>query len=127
MKHIKIIRWILGMIFLMTGVMKIAFSQFGNAFSIQLAEAAIPFPEIMFWTVPLLEVGIGVSLLLNYRSVLALFAIIPIMLVAIYVHVVVSNPEAFPAQPQWPIVPMVILGLVVYVLARRDVSIFPKV
>ncbi len=118
MQRDKIIRVLLGVIFLMTGVMKVALTHFGNAFSIQLAEAAIPYPYVMFWMVPILEIGIGLMLLFNYRSILALFAIIPIMLVALYIHIVVSNPEAFPAQPQLPIIPIVILLMVAYLLKQ---------
>jgi uncharacterized membrane protein YphA (DoxX/SURF4 family) len=106
----------------MTGVMKITFSQFGNAFSIQLVEAAIPFPQVMFWMIPILEIGIGLLLLFNYKTVFALFAIIPIMLVAVYVHIIVANPEAFPAQPQLPIIPIVILVMVVYLLVNESLN-----
>jgi len=31
------------------------------------------------------------------------------MLVAIYVHLTVSNPAAFPAQPQEPIIPIAVI------------------
>lgn len=112
MKITKIIRVLLGVMFLMTGMMKIALPFFGNAFLIQLTEAHIPLAEIGFWAVPIVEVGIGIMLLLNYRATLAMLLIVPIMAVAIYVHFVVLNPEAFPAQPQFPIIPILVLAMV---------------
>jgi len=114
MKITKIIRVLLGIMFLMTGMMKIAIPFFGNAFLIQLTEANIPFAEISFWAVPIVEVGIGIMLLLNYRTTMAMSLIVPIMAVAIYVHSVVLNPEAFPAQPQFPIIPILVLAMVAF-------------
>ncbi len=119
MKIEKIIRIILSILFLMTGMMKLALPFFGNAFLIQLNEAQIPFPEFNFWIVPFIELGIGLLLLFNYKTVVALILIIPIMLVALYVHIVVSNPDAFPAQPQFPIMPIVILMMVAYLIRNR--------
>lgn len=126
MKIEKIIRIILSIMFLMTGMMKLALPFFGNAFLIQLNEAKIPFPELNFWIVPFIELGIGLLLLINYKTVFALISIIPIMLVAIYVHIVVSNPDAFPAQPQFPIIPIIILMMVAYLMRNRwkELSLF---
>ena len=126
MKADKIIRVLLGVIFVMTGIMKLAIAQFGNAFSIQLLEAEIPYQQIVFWIVPIIEVGIGLMLILNYKSIVALFAIIPIMLIALYVHIVVSNPDAFPAQPQFPIVPILVLLMVAFLLRRSPYFKFLK-
>ena len=44
--------------------------------------------------------------------------IIPIMLVAIYVHITVSNPAAFPAQPQEPFIPIAVIIMAVIVLIK---------
>jgi hypothetical protein len=38
------------------------------------------------------------------------------MLGAVYVHVVVDDPSVFPLQPNAPIIPIVVIGLTVYVL-----------
>jgi uncharacterized membrane protein YphA (DoxX/SURF4 family) len=107
----KYIRLFLALIFLMTGIMKLAMPQFGEAFMIQLTEAQIPFANINFYLVPTIEVFIGLALLFNFKTNWALLLIIPIMLVAIFVHIVVENPLAFPAQPQLPIMPVMILVL----------------
>lgn len=114
----KVVRILLSIMFLMTGLMKLTINQFGNAFLIQLTEAQIPFPNLNFWIVPIVEVGIGLMLLLNFRAVLALLLIIPIMIVAVYVHITVSSPMAFPAQPQFPIIPIIVLFMVSYLLNR---------
>jgi len=45
-KLVGIIRTILGVIFLMTGIMKLTLPEFGSAWSIQLIEAEIPFYAI---------------------------------------------------------------------------------
>lgn len=107
----KIIRLLLAVIFLMTGIMKLALPQFGDAFMIQLTAAHIPFVQLNFYLVPLLEIGIGLALLFQFKTRYALLMIVPLMLVAIYVHLVVKNPLAFPAQPQFPYMPLMILVL----------------
>ncbi len=107
----KYIRLFLALIFLMTGIMKLAMPQFGEAFMIQLTEAEIPLANLNFYLVPIIEILIGVALLLNFKTNWAMLLIIPIMLVAIYVHLVVKNPLAFPAQPQLPFMPIFILAL----------------
>ncbi len=114
----KIIRVFLGIMFLMTGLMKLFLPFFGNAFLIQLTEAGIPGPDFHFWVVPIIEVILGFMLILNYHAKVASIIIVPIMLVAIYVHIVVVNPAAFPAQPQFPFVPFMVLGMVAYLLLR---------
>jgi uncharacterized membrane protein YphA (DoxX/SURF4 family) len=108
----KGIRFLLALIFLMTGIMKLALPQFGESFLIQLTEAHIPLVTLNFYLVPTIEILIGLALFFNFKTNWALFLIIPIMLVAIYVHLVVKNPLAFPAQPQAPIIPLMILLLV---------------
>jgi len=104
--------------FLMTGAMKIMLPDFGEAFLIQLTEANIPFSEINFWIVPIIELAIGTMLLFNYKTSIALLLIVPIMLVALYVHIVVSNPAAFPAQPKFPIMPIFVIIMDIYLLIK---------
>ena len=55
-KWVDIIRTMLGLIFLMTGIMKLTFAEFGSAWSIQLIEAEIPFYTINYWLVPVFEI-----------------------------------------------------------------------
>ncbi len=115
-KWVGTIRTMLGIIFLMTGIMKLSFAEFGSAWSIQLIEADIPFYAINFWFVPILEITLGIILLIGYYSRIGAAMIIPIMFVAIYVHIAVNNPAAFPAQPQEPFIPIAVIIMAVIVL-----------
>lgn len=108
-KIIGINRIMLGVIFSMTGIMKIAFEQYGAAWSVQLLEAEIPLYTFTYWFIPILEIIIGITLLLGYYSRLGALMALPIMLVGIYVHLTVTNPAAFPAQPQQPVMPVIII------------------
>ncbi len=117
-KWVGTIRTMLGIIFLMTGIMKLTFAEFGLAWSIQLIEAEIPFYTINYWLVPVFEIILGTILLLGYYSRIGAVMIIPIMLIAIYVHITVSNPAAFPAQPQEPFIPIAVIIIAVIVLIK---------
>ena len=117
-KWVGTIRTMLGIIFLMTGIMKLTFAEFGSAWSIQLIEAEIPFYTINYWLVPVFEIILGTILLIGYYSRIGAVMIIPIMSVAIYVHITVSNPAAFPAQPQEPFIPIAVIIMAVIVLVK---------
>ena len=117
-KWVGTIRTMLGIIFLMTGIMKLTFAEFGSAWSVQLIEAEIPFYEINYWLVPVFEISLGIILLIGYYSRIGAAMIIPIMFVAIYVHITVSNPAAFPAQPQEPFIPIAVIIMAVIVLIK---------
>ena len=113
-----IMRIMLGVLFLMTGLMKLTLTEFSSAWSIQLSEADIPFFAFNFWFVPIFEVLLGVTLFRGYYSRIASAMIIPIMSVAIYVHLVVSNPAAFPAQQQEPVIPIIVMIMAVIILLK---------
>ena len=49
----------LGVVFLMTGVMKVVVPTLGAAFAGQLAAANIPFQDLNRWVVPFVEIAIG--------------------------------------------------------------------
>jgi len=117
-KWVGAIRTMLGIIFLMTGIMKLTFAEFGSAWSIQLIEAEIPFYTINYWLVPVFEIILGTILITGFYSRIGAVMIIPIMLVAIYVHITVSNPAAFPAQPQEPFIPIAVIIMAVIVLIK---------
>jgi hypothetical protein len=44
--------------------------------------------------------------------------VLPLMFVAIYVHLTVANPAAFPAQPQEPYIPIAIIVMALIVLRK---------
>ena len=108
----------LGIIFIMTGMMKLTLADFGAAWSVQLIEAEIPFYTLNYWFVPVFETILGIVLLLGYYSRIAALMILPVMLVAIYVHLTVSNPAAFPAQPQEPFVPIAVIIMALIIIMK---------
>lgn len=112
------IRIALGLLFVMTGVMKLAVPSLGAAFVGQLAAANIPFEELNRWVVPCLEVGVGGALLIGFYTRIATVLVLNIMVVAVYVHLVVDDPSVFPLQPTEPIIPAAVMILAVYVLLR---------
>ncbi len=108
----------LGILFVMTGVMKVAVPSLGEAFAGQLAGANIPFQDLNRWAVPFIEMAIGGALLIGFHTRLATVVVYSIMIVGTYVHVVVDDPSLFPLQPEQPIIPVVVMVLSVYVLVR---------
>ena len=112
------IRVVLGVIFLMTGVMKLVVPMLSAAWAGQLAAANIPLPEINRWVVPFIEMGVGVALLVGFYTRIATLLVLNIMVVATYVHVVVHDPALFPLQPSQPVIPAVVMILSVYVLVK---------
>lgn len=117
-KLIGTIRIMLGIIFMMTGVMKLTMAEYGAAWSIQLMEAEIPFYTFNYWFVPVFEVILGLFLLIGRYSKISALMVVPIMLVAIYVHLTVLNPGAFPSQPQEPIMPIAVLIMAFVIIIK---------
>ncbi len=117
-KFVGIIRIMLGIIFIMTGTMKLTLADFGAAWSIQLIEAEIPFYTLNYWLVPVFEIILGIILLLGYYSRIGALMVLPVMLVAIYVHLTVNNPAAFPAQPQEPYIPIAVIIMALIVIKK---------
>ena len=117
-KFVGSIRIMLGIIFIMTGTMKLTLADFGAAWSIQLIEAGIPFYTLNYWFVPVFEIFLGLILLVGYYSRIGALLIFPVMLVAIYVHLTVSNPAAFPAQPQEPYIPIAVIIMASIILRK---------
>jgi putative oxidoreductase len=110
------IRIFLGLLFLMTGVMKFAIPDLRAAFSGQLTAAGIPFHSLNMWVVPAAEIGVGILFLLGFLSRLASISAVLMMVVATYVHLVVDDPALFPLQPEEPIIPIAVIALCIYVL-----------
>lgn len=110
------IRMLMGVLFLMTGVMKFVFPELRAAFSGQLMAAAIPFHDLNMWLVPAAEIGVGALLLVGLLTRLATLAALGLMVVATYVHLVVHDPALFPLQPTQPIIPLVVIVLGIFLL-----------
>jgi len=113
-----VVRILLGLLFLTTGLMKILVPDLRAAFSGQLTAASIPFHEWNMWVVPVAEVLAGILLLVGLYSRMAAFAAATMMVVATYVHLVVHDPDLFPLQPEAPTIPIVALLLCAFVLWR---------
>ncbi len=112
------IRVLLGILFLMTGAMKLLVPILAEAWSGQLVAAGLPFYTLSRWTVPFVEMAVGALLLVGAYARVAGVVVTGIMLVATYVHLRVDDPALFPLQPSEPIIPVVVLALTAYVLWR---------
>ena len=112
------VRLMLAIIFLMTGPMKLLVPQLAEAWSGQLLAAHLPFYEISRWSVPFLELILGVILAVGFFARPAVVVVIAIMIVATYVHSVVDNPSLFPLQPEEPIIPIIVIVMSIFILWR---------
>jgi len=117
-KPAGVIRLMLALVFLMTGPMKLLVPQLAEAWSGQLIAAQLPFYELSRWTVPFVELALGVVLAVGIFVRPAALAVIGIMVVATYVHVVVDDPSLFPLQPSEPIIPAVVILASLYLILR---------
>ena len=112
------IRLILGVLFVMTGAMKLVVPMLADAWSGQLLASGLPFYELSRWSVPLVETIIGVVLGVGLFVRPAVVVVMGIMIVAAYVHVVVDDPSLFPLQPTEPIIPLTVIAMCLYLLWR---------
>jgi len=111
-----VVRLTLGVLFVMTGAMKLVVPMLADAWSGQLLAANLPFYTLTRWTVPFVEMALGGMLLAGLFTRLASIAVIGIMTVATYTHLVVDDPTLFPLQPSEPIIPIVVIVMSVLVL-----------
>ncbi len=113
-----VVRLLLAMIFVMTGVMKLVVPILGQAWSGQLLAANVPLYTLTRWTMPLVEIGVGVALTVGLYARLASVIVMGIMVAATYVHLVVDDPTLFPLQPSQPIIPLIVLVMSAYIVWR---------
>ncbi len=111
-----VVRLILGVLFVMTGAMKLSVPMLADAWSGQLLAANLPFYTLTRWTVPFIEMALGGMLLAGLFARPASVAVIGIMIVATYTHLVVDDPTLFPLQPSEPVIPIVVIVMSVLVL-----------
>jgi uncharacterized membrane protein YphA (DoxX/SURF4 family) len=111
-----VIRIVLGVLFVMTGVMKFAVPKLREAWSRQLQLARLPFYQPTFLLLPVAEIVVGVLLIFGVLTRPSALVVILMMLGATYVHLVVDDPSVFPLQPEAPIIPGVVIVLAVFVL-----------
>ncbi len=117
------IRILVGVLFIMTGVMKFIVPDLRAAFAGQLAAAGVPLQPVNMWFVPALEIGLGMLLLLGLFTRIAATFAIAVMGIATYVHLVVHDPGLFPLQPQAPIIPVIVIVMCLYLLRSGSGSL----
>lgn len=114
----RALRILLGVVFVGSGLMKVLVPMLGDAFSAQLEQADLPLRSLSEVAVPIAEVAVGIAMLVGRYTRIASLVIIAIMVVAVYAHVVVDDPGAFPLQPRQPVVPLMVIVLAGLVLWR---------
>jgi uncharacterized membrane protein YphA (DoxX/SURF4 family) len=109
-------RIFIGALILMTGIMKFTVPMLRAAWSGQLRLARLPFYKLTFWLLPVVEIAVGTLLILGVWTRPAAAVVLLMMLGATYVHMVVDDPSVFPLQPKAPIIPVIVIGLTIFVL-----------
>ncbi len=111
-----VLRFLLGFVFFMAGILKVVVPFLGQAFSGQLIAAELPLHGIVLFTFPIVEMLLGVLLAVGFHARLSAAAAAASMVVATYVHVAADDPSLFPLQPVEPVGPIVLLVMLLYVL-----------
>lgn len=110
------LRILLGLLFVMTGAMKLVVPLLAEAWSGQLLAAGLPLYEVNVRLVPFVEIAVGAVLLVGAYTRIACVVVIGIMIVATYVHIVVDDPTLFPLQPSEPVIPLVVIAIAAYLV-----------
>ena len=111
-----VLRFLLGFVFFMAGILKVVVPFLGEAFAGQLVAASIPFYGLSLYTVPVVEMVLGIMLIFGFHARLSAMVAAVIMVVATYVHVMVDDPSLFPLQPVEPVGPLVLLVALAYIV-----------
>ena len=117
-KGVGVLRIMMGLIIMMSGWMKFLVPTLREAWSGQLLQANLPFYEVNFWVIPVVEIVVGLLLMVGFFSRLGALVVLGMMVVAAYVHLVVDDPSLFPLQPHQPIIPLMLIAIGAYVLWR---------
>lgn len=112
------LRLALAVLFVMTGAMKLLVPMLADAWSGQLVAANVPLYTLSRWGVPFFEIAVGLALGAGFFVRLAGAAVVGIMMVATYVHLVVDDPSLFPLQPSAPVIPLVVIAVAAYLVWR---------
>ena len=91
-----VLRILVGLLFLMAGMLKVVVPSLGEAFSGQLVAAGIPFHELVLSTFPVVEMVLGILLLVGLHSRISAAFAAASMVIATYVHIVIDDPSLFP-------------------------------
>ncbi|MCZ6690340.1 MAG: DoxX family protein [Planctomycetota bacterium] len=112
------VRLMLALVFLMTGPMKLLVPRLAEAWSGQLIAAGLPFYALTRWSVPFVELSLGIVLAFGFYVRPAAIIVMGIMAVATYVHIIVDDPSLFPLQPSEPVIPLIVILMSAYILFR---------
>ena len=115
-KPAVVLRLLLGFVFFMAGILKVVVPHLGEAFSGQLVAANIPLYGLVLYTVPVVEMVLGITLLFGLHTRLSAAVAAIIMVAATYVHIVADDPSLFPLQPIEPVGPLMLLVMLSYLL-----------
>ncbi len=111
-----VVRIFIGALILMTGIMKFTVPMLRAAWSGQLRLARLPFYNLTFWLLPVVELTVGTLLILGCgRGRLPRRGVVDGARRHLRAHRG-GRPSVFPLQPNAPIVPVVVIVLTIYVL-----------
>jgi len=113
-----VLRILVGLVFIMAGILKVLVPSLGQAFSGQLEAAGIPMHGLVLYTFPIVEMVLGILLLVGLHARISAALAAVSMAVATYVHIVIDDPSLFPLQPVEPIGPLVFLAMLIYTVIR---------
>jgi len=113
-----VLRILVGLVFIMAGILKVLVPSLGQAFSGQLEAAGIPLHGLVLYTFPIVEMVLGILLLVGLHARISAALAAVSMAVATYVHIVIDDPSLFPLQPVEPIGPLVLLAMLIYTVIR---------
>ncbi len=112
------LRILVGLVFIMAGILKVLVPSLGQAFSGQLVAAGIPLHGLVLYTFPIVETVLGFLLLVGLHARISATLAAASMVVATYVHIIIDDPSLFPLQPVEPIGPLVLLAMLIYIVIR---------
>lgn len=112
------VRTFVGGLILSTGVMKLVVSSLRSAWGAQLEQARLPLRDVTYHAFPIVEIDVGTTLIAGVFPTAGAVIVISMMAGATYVHAVVDDPDVFPLQPKKPLIPLVVIGLGLYILAK---------
>ena len=113
-----VLRVLVGLIFLIAGILKVVVPSLGEAFSGQLTAAHIPLQAFVQFAFPVAETVLGILLLAGIHARLSALVAAASMVVATYVHIVINDPSLFPLQPVEPIGPLMLIAMLIYTVIR---------
>jgi uncharacterized membrane protein YphA (DoxX/SURF4 family) len=107
-----------GGLILSTGVMKLIVPRLRAAWAAQLEQANLPLRDATYHAFPIVEIGVGAMLIVGLLPKTGAVIVISMMAGATYVHLLVDDPEVFPLQPNKPLIPLGVIGMSLYILAK---------